>query len=209
MVKYIYLILLFWISISVMGQQKFRVEIQETDTWRDIYILKNEQNAVIKVLDSAKYYFCSSGHNLGYFAVFGVKESKQKNGWTAIDSNEKVLFYVYNYSFGEPSPDFLVEDKLRIVDENGKIGYANREGKIIIKPQFEIASPFFNGKAIIAMDCKRTPMDKHEHTGDCNHSYLVCKQHGYINEKGEIIKLGHFTYQEIQKEIGWKEPEEY
>lgn len=207
MKKHFYILLLLFTSVLAMGQQKFRVEVQETDTWRDIYILKNEHNEVLRVLDSAKYFFCSSGFDLGHFAVFGIKGNIGDKGWTAIDSNEKILFHVYNYSFGEPTPDFMVEDKIRIVDQNNKIGFANREGIIIIKPQFEIATSFFNGKAIIAATCKRTKPNVDEDHGDCDHSYLVCKQHGYINEKGEVLKVGNFTFEEIQAEIGWKAPD--
>ncbi len=98
----------------------------------------------------------------------------------------------------------MVEDKVRIVDQNDKIGFANREGIIIIKPQFEIATSFFNGKAIIAATCKKTKPDGHEHQGDCDHSYLMCNQHGYINEKGMILKIGNFTFEENKEEIGWK-----
>jgi hypothetical protein len=135
------------------GQKKFKVVAKETGTWRDIYCLVDEQGKLIRELDTAKYYVCFNNEQYVYFAIFGIKNSPR---WTAIDADENVLFQVYNTSFGEPSPDNLIEDKIRIVDENNKIGFANNKGTIIIKPLFEVATSFHKGKAIIGDKCKKT-----------------------------------------------------
>ncbi|MEO0472767.1 MAG: WG repeat-containing protein, partial [Bacteroidota bacterium] len=36
---------------------------------------------------------------------------------------------------------------------NGKIGFADERGKIVISPQFACAFPFDNGKAKVAYEC--------------------------------------------------------
>lgn len=199
-------ILLFFFTYLINAQIKFKVEERETETWRSIYSLIDEKGKTIKVLDSAKYYHCISGFEYGYFAIFGKKDNP---GWSAIDSNENVLFQVYNTSFGEPSPDYLIENKIRIVGENYKIGFANDKGKIIIKPKFEIASSFHKGKAIIGEKCEKILWDKHAKEGDCHHYSIECKNYGYINEKGEVLKLGKYKFEKIAKEINWKPDENY
>ena len=78
----------------------------------------------------------------------------------------KILFEVYNQG-NEINPDYLVENKIRIVDENQKIGFANEKGQIIIKPQFEMVTSFHNGKAIIAESCEKIPWKKHTEESDC------------------------------------------
>jgi len=201
--KSILTILLFIGFISASAQTKFKLIENETDTWRSIYSLVDLENNTIRVLDSAKYYIALSGFEYGYFAILGKKGSP---GWSAIDADENVLFQVYNTSFGEPSPDYLVENKIRIIDENNKIGFANEKGKIIIQPQFEIATSFHNGYAIIGEKCKKIPWDNHHEDG-CNHYSIECEKHGYINEKGDIIKLGNITFDQIMEEIKW-EPDE-
>lgn len=194
------------ISINNLSAQgKFQVEVKETNTWKSLYLLKDEAGNLIKELDSSIYLTLMSDGKLGNFALFAIKD---KMGWLAIDRNEKVLFEVLNASFGEPNPDQLVEDKIRIVDKNNKIGFANSEGKIIIKPKFEFVTSFHNGKAIIGENCKKVPWGDHSDDGGCHHYTLVCKRYGYINEKGKIIKIGDFTFEEIMKEIDWKYSEE-
>jgi hypothetical protein len=48
-----------------------------------------------------------------------------------MDLKENLLFRVYNNSEGEPSPDELNFDRIRIVDETGKIGFADDKAKVV------------------------------------------------------------------------------
>jgi hypothetical protein len=169
------------------------------------YSFINSEGDTIRKLDSGKYTF-SFTDTFEIFAVFGMKGKK---GWPAIDINENILFQVANIPAGEISPDVFIENKIRIVGEDGKFGFANEKGEIIIKPQFEIVSHFNNGHAIIAEDCEKRfwepdPGNEHKEHGDCEHYSLECKKYGFIDTAGVIIKLGNFTFDEIQKEISWK-----
>jgi hypothetical protein len=166
-------------------------------------LINDEKGNLIKELDSSKYSVSFNDDSLRYFAVFLIEN---RRGWSAIDSNENFLFEVYNVG-DEVNPDNLIENKIRIIDENKKIGFANEKGQIIIKPQFEIVTSFHNGKAIIAENCKKIPWNAHAEESDCHHYSIECKRHGYINEKGEIIELGNYTFEEIQKKTNWKQPE--
>lgn len=187
------------------GQKKFKVEVKETGTWKSIYCLIDEQGKLIRQLDTLKYYVSFNDDQYGYFAVFGKIGS---SGWTAIDANENKLFKVYNISIGEPNPDNLIENKIRIVDENENIGFANHKGEIIIKPQFEIATSFHNSKAIVGQTCKEVAWNAHAKESDCHHYSIVCEKHGYINEKGVILKIGNYSFDTIMKEIDWKMPDQ-
>jgi hypothetical protein len=200
-----FLALLLFFCQFTFGQKKFKVEVKETGRWRDIYCLVDEQGKVIRQLDTSKYYVSFNNDQYGYFAIFGKKGS---TGWTAIDANENELFKVYNTSFGEPSPDYLVENKIRIIDGNKKIGFANYKGEIIIKPRFEIATSFHNGKAIIAETCQKVLWDEHAKEAACHHYSIVCKKHGYINEEGVVVKIGDYSFDQISKETGWKMPDD-
>lgn len=204
--KYSFLLILLTFFSNAIGQKKFKIKAEDTANWKSIYYIIDEKGETIKKLDSAKYSISFNGDKYQYFAIFSVKG---ENGWSAIDINQKILFEVYNTSFGEPSPDELIENKIRIVDENNKIGFADRTGKIIIKPQFEIATTFHRGKAIFGESCDEIPWDEHAKEEDCHHYSIVCKKHGYINQNGEIVKIGNFSFEEIKKKIKWKAPELY
>lgn len=193
------------LSHTIYAQKQFRVVVETTTDWREIYNLVDKEGKVIKQLDTAKYLIAFNTDQYVHFAVFGIKGVK---GWTAIDANEKILFNVYNTSFGEPTPDYLFENKIRITDSTGLIGFADDKGKIIIKPQFEIATSFRNGKAIIGQHCKKIPWQQHEEESGCHHYSISCERHGYINEKGVVIKLGNYSFDKIKEEIGWISPDE-
>jgi hypothetical protein len=202
-------IAIFFLSLLIcnllFGQTQFKVVVKETDTWRDIYCFVDKSGNLIRQLDTSKYYVSFNNDKFGYFAIVGMKGF---SGWAAIDANEKVLFNVYNTSFGEPNPDYLIEGKIRIIDKNNLIGFANHKGQVIIKPQFEAASSFHKGKAIIGQRCKEVPWNKHAKEGDCHHYSTICERHGYINNSGVIVKMGKYSFDQIMKQIGWKAPEE-
>ncbi len=64
-------------------------------------------------------------------------------GYIAIDKKGNFLFRVFPYNNG---PDSTSEGLFRII-ENGKTGYANMEGQVIIVPKFDCAFPFKGGIA--------------------------------------------------------------
>lgn len=102
---------------------------------------------------------------------------KGKKGVYAIDRNEKVLFQVYNYEF---FPDKVANGLFRII-ENEKIGFANMNGQIIIRPTFNFIFPFQeNGLAIFCEKGAWTKVHK-EYTKFSGGKW------GAINKKGEII----------------------
>lgn len=192
----------FIISTSILGQtSKHYITVQEdtTNTKNFRYFFMNNYGDRILKLDTAKYYVCFSD-TIQYFAIVGLNH---KNGWWAIDMNENVLFQVYNTSNGEPSPDELRFGMIRIVDDSGKIGFANFKGKVVIKPQFEAATSFFRDKAIIGGRCKQVLWCCEGEKAD-KHYMTQCKQTGYINKKGQVQQLGNLTLEEMEKKINWK-----
>ncbi len=187
-------------SAFVFAQEKFKVVERETGSWNIIFELVNENNETIRTLDTNKYFPLSiNDDKFGYFAVFAMHDSV---GFYAIDSQENILFKVYNTTIGEPNPDVLIENKIRIINQFNKIGYANEKGQIIIPPQFEIATHFNNDKAIVGVNCTESSLNNH---GDeCMHITINCKKHGYINQDGRIQKMTTLSFEELAKEIRWK-----
>lgn len=59
---------------------------------------------------------------------------------------ESVTPYLY-----DNGPDYLSEGLMRIQDSNGKIGYADEKGEVVIPPQFAFGHPFKNGQAKVTM----------------------------------------------------------
>lgn len=122
------------------------------------------------VIPVGKYHYCYTD-TLREFAV--VTEKKGKT--IGIDRNENKLFEVFWFDNG---PDPVAEGLFRI-RKDGKIGYANQKGEVVIAPQYTCAFPFDNGKAKVAYQC--------ETIADGEHARWESQAWMYINQKGNTI----------------------
>jgi hypothetical protein len=124
------------------------------------------------MIPANKYALCYTD-TFNNYAVVAVLNK----GLLAIDKKEHVLYQVYNFDNG---PDYAQDGLFRIVSNN-KIGYANAiTGKVIIKPMYEGAFPFINGKARVSYKCQN--VNEGEHSYWKNGTWL------YINTKGQIVQ---------------------
>ncbi|NOQ71482.1 MAG: hypothetical protein GQ574_05750 [Crocinitomix sp.] len=92
----------------------------------------------------------------GVILDYGYVDQKQKNGrskMVAINNKGEYLFDAYIYDYG---PDNTEEGRFRIM-KNGKIGFANEKGEIVVEPQFECAHYFQDGKARVTYKCTLVP----------------------------------------------------
>ncbi len=104
------------------------------------------------VIALGKYYYCYTD-TLKDFAIVLKKDGK----CVAIDKNDRELFRVYWFENG---PDYLSDGLFRII-KNAKIGYANKMGEVVIKPQFHCAFSFKDGRAKVSFRCKTVLSGEH------------------------------------------------
>ncbi len=104
------------------------------------------------VIPFDKYEMCFTDTIKQFGIVF-----KSKEGFIGIDKQENMLFEIFPYDNG---PDIPSDGLFRII-RNGKIGYANTIGQIIIGTQFDCAFPFKNGYAKVSNDCKEIKEGEH------------------------------------------------
>lgn len=119
------------------------------------------------IIPFGKYYYCYTD-TLKNFAIV----LKNKGQLIGIDRNGNELFEVFWFDNG---PDNITEGLFRI-KKNGKIGYSDTNGKIVIEPQFDCAFPFENGKAKVSNDCKTI--------SDTEHSKWISEKWKYIGRNG-------------------------
>lgn len=101
---------------------------------------------------------------------------KDRKGVYAIDRNEKILFQVCSYEIG---PDIVSNGLFRII-ENGKIGFANMNGEIVIKPRYQFVYPFQeNGFAIFCENGTWSMLDKY--------IPVIKGKWGVINRQGVVV----------------------
>lgn len=110
------------------------------------------------------------------FDKVAIVKIKGKKEFYAIDRNEKVLFQVFN---SEGGPDIISNGLFRII-ENGKIGFANMNGEIVIKPRFQFVYPFQeNGFAIFCENGTWSMLDKY--------IPVIKGKWGAINRQGVVV----------------------
>ncbi len=63
------------------------------------------------------------------------------------DERQRKTYPAYQFDNGD---DYVEDGMQRIIDENGRIGYADESGRTVITPRFKCAFPFENGKAKVA-----------------------------------------------------------
>lgn len=114
-------------------------------------------------------------------------------GFGAVDTNGLFLFEVVPFDNG---PDYPSEGLIRI-RENGKIGYADLEGRVVIVPAFDCAYPFQDGVALICAEGTLVRDGEHETWKE------ACW--GAIDRTGKIIvdpfDLGLFTFDILELKL--------
>jgi hypothetical protein len=113
------------------------------------------------------------------FATFAYiyNEKFKDQGIVAINRNKEPIFEAFLFDNG---PDYISDGLFRI-KRNGKIGFADLTGKVVIDAKYSCAFPFENGKAKVALSCK-TIEDGEEH------SSWESDQWFYIDKQGNKIK---------------------
>ncbi|WP_282038743.1 WG repeat-containing protein [Saccharicrinis aurantiacus] len=129
------------------------------------------------IIPFGKYAYFGSD-SLEYIA--NVLEHPNDTTWgrqIAIDRNQNVLFDIVIFDNG---PESFNEGLLRVI-RNGKMGYANRYGQIIIPCIYDYAKWFENGLAEVTFKATEY-FDMDEHRRVESNEWFI------INKKGNRIK---------------------
>ncbi|MFV0605264.1 MAG: WG repeat-containing protein [Niabella sp.] len=111
------------------------------------------------------------------------------------DAFNRLGKFLYHPMVYDNGPDYFSESYARCVN-NGKVGFVNLLGEVVIKPQWDWVSPFNYGYALACNDCV---WDKQK---DPEHPPLVFKNPKevfYINASGNIVQpVKHATLDKDQ-----------
>ncbi|MGB0861695.1 MAG: WG repeat-containing protein [Saprospiraceae bacterium] len=122
------------------------------------------------VIPMGRYPICMTDTFSNFAVVY-----KSNKGFIGINRAEKVLFTIFMYDNG---PDFPSEGLFRIT-KNGKVGFANLEGKVVVEPKYSAVYPFSEGLSAFCKDCST------ERMGEV--STWKGGKWGFMNKKGEVM----------------------
>ena len=121
------------------------------------------------------------------FTAQGIAAVVDGAGWAWIDRTAKVLARLHVIDNG---PDTFSDGLTRIV-ENGRYGFMNERGQVVIAARFAYAEPFEKGYALICADCARV--------ADGNHVRMTGRRWGAVDLTGEIVvDLKHARHEAVR-----------
>ena len=128
------------------------------------------------VIPFGKFQYCDMDSGSYYFCVMIAADSINPWRYVAINPSQSILFDIILFDFS-PDPFY---NGLTIIERNGKMGYADKYGRVIIPCQYDYAKWFDNGVAEVTFDAKEY-LDMDEHRRVESDSWFK------INTKGEKI----------------------
>lgn len=126
------------------------------------------------IVPYGKYRYCQTDTITGIGFVYENKQKKSRI--VCINDAGKELFYVFKCDNG---PDYLKEGLFRMMDEQGRIGFADSLGNVVIHPQFLYATPFANGHAYVT--------EHGEESKDREHTTWQSDEWKIINRNGNEL----------------------
>lgn len=143
--------------------------------------VKNSDGKIIVPAQFEVFSFLKNGDSVKGETIFidGYKEGdEEKNAWGYVyDRKGNFLYRPFAYDNGV---DYFSEGVRRFV-KNGKVGFADRNGKVIIEAKHDFASPFQYGYAAYCDGCDW------EKTQD-EHKAIVGGTWGVMDFKGQIAQ---------------------
>ncbi len=125
-----------------------------------------------------------------YFVKRPYEFVSKNNKKFAIDKQGNKLFRMYWFDNG---PDYFEEGLARFIDlNNPKVGFINKEGKILINADYDWATPFKNQQALVCNECKAVPIRPIKFvaaTGEQIYEYKEVQggKWGAIDKSGQLI----------------------
>ena len=110
------------------------------------------------------------------FNAQGAAFALADDGWVYIDVRGTVLARPFLFDNG---PDDFSEGLARCVSQ-GKMGYFNKKGEIVIPAVYDFGLPFEGGLAPVCVDCVK------EYDGE--HYRVVRGSWGCVNKKGVLVR---------------------
>lgn len=109
------------------------------------------------------------------FLAGGIAAVVDNDGWAYIDTLGNVILRPFIFDNG---PDYFHQGLARYVDD-GKMGFFDETGKIIIPAYYSFANPFYEDRAAVCFGCHK------EYLGE--HYTMVGGKWGFINRNGEMV----------------------
>jgi len=156
-----------------------------TDSKTTLIGFKDNMN---KIIIPAKF---SNVYEFNKFGITDVKLPDDPWRWYKINKTGKILVQA---SFSDNGPDYYVSGFSRFT-KNGKIGFVNLQGNIVVPAKFDWATPFFFSApiSIVCIGCAPEAEDL-SHKGGCGCDLaIIGGKWGAIDSTGQLVIPLNYT----------------
>jgi hypothetical protein len=130
------------------------------------------------IIPFGKYGYLGTDTLTHYANVFEYPTDSSGGRRIAIDRNQNTL---YDLVFFDNGPDYFHEGLVR-AERNGKMGFADKYGQIVIPCEYDFVGWFEDGKAKVTYDAREIK-DKYD-----DHTRIESDEWFYIDKNGNRIK---------------------
>ncbi len=109
------------------------------------------------------------------FSAEGLAAVVDGQGWAYIDPTGRVVIRPFVVDNG---PDYFEEGLARF-RADGKIGFFNKSGRVVIQAKYAFARPFSGGLAAVCDSCKEVR--------EAEHTVVAGGKWGFINTRGALV----------------------
>ena len=109
------------------------------------------------------------------FTEGGIAAVVDKEGWVYINQRGEHLIRPFIYDNG---PDYFHEGLARFI-RGGKAGFFDIHGIVVIEAEYDFASPFSEGLAVVCMGCRLREAGEH--------FAVEGGRYGFIDRKGSLV----------------------
>ena len=137
------------------------------------------------IIPFGKYVYCGSDtiRHIGFVLDKRI---------VCINNKGKELFEVFNHY---NTPDPVREGLFRIKDKDGKIGFADPKGNIVIQPQYAFACPFKNNRAKVTYSGERIPVGRNQEHWEWKSDYWFCidREGNYVTDDPDVKTVKEYV----------------
>ena len=109
------------------------------------------------------------------FSSQGIAAVCDEQGWAYIDRSRNVLVRPFIFDNG---PDYFWEGLARFTVD-GKFGFFDKRGHVVIKPAYQFAERFSEGRAAVCQGCRKVTHGEHW--------TMEGGKWGFISRSGELV----------------------
>ncbi len=135
------------------------------------------------------------------FSKEGIASVLDQDGWAFINMTGDIIVRPFVIDNG---PDYFLEGVARFT-LNGKFGFFNIMGEIVIEPQFDFASSFHESLAAFCHGCSQKSQGEHhiiqggkwgyiDHTGNIVIAPIFESAGDFSNEKAKVVLRGQSAW---------------